>query len=202
MKRIGRRYPLSLSIAENLSSGSRLRREAQVVSSSLYLLLAKLTLPTVEIASDDYSDSEALERKHHKRRHHAPRSRTSSRSRSRSPAPEGDSGDRHRHKKRSKRQSHKDKDKKKSKKHRGHSLPRSPTKEVANEPKPSEPVKQETEEEYDARLEREEKERIEVARKQELEEIKRRYEEANLRSQDGGIRFKGTPNFQIILVLS
>ena len=51
------------------------------------------------------------------------------------------------------------------------------------------PPREETEEEYDARLEREEKERLEEARRLELERIKRQYEDS-LRSNDG-IRFKG-----------
>jgi peptidyl-prolyl isomerase G (cyclophilin G) len=47
---------------------------------------------------------------------------------------------------------------------------------------------EETEEEYDARLEREENERIEMERKRELERIKRTYDGENNRN---GIRFKG-----------
>ncbi|EIN04910.1 hypothetical protein PUNSTDRAFT_92359 [Punctularia strigosozonata HHB-11173 SS5] len=47
---------------------------------------------------------------------------------------------------------------------------------------------QETEEEYDARLEREEKERLEAARRRELERIREQYEEQNTRN---GVRFKG-----------
>lgn len=47
----------------------------------------------------------------------------------------------------------------------------------------------ETEEEYDARLEREEKERLDAARKSELEQIKRKYE---VKSQTkDGVTFKG-----------
>lgn len=56
--------------------------------------------------------------------------------------------------------------------------------------------REETEEEYDARLEREEKERIEAAKRRHLEELKRRYQEdeAKRRSnapEDGQVRFKG-----------
>jgi len=48
---------------------------------------------------------------------------------------------------------------------------------------------EETEEEYDARLEREEMERIEVDRKRELERIKRKYN-SDIQNSNG-IRFKG-----------
>ena len=51
------------------------------------------------------------------------------------------------------------------------------------------PAVEETEEEYDARLEREEKERIALAKQQELDEIKRRYAESA--QSNNGIRFKG-----------
>jgi peptidyl-prolyl isomerase G (cyclophilin G) len=50
------------------------------------------------------------------------------------------------------------------------------------------PIK-ETEEEYDARLEKEEKERIDEDRKKELERIKQKYESEIQNSK--GIRFKG-----------
>ncbi|KAG5637965.1 hypothetical protein H0H81_002409 [Sphagnurus paluster] len=56
---------------------------------------------------------------------------------------------------------------------------------------------EETEEEYDARLEREEKEREEAARKRELEWIKEKYE-AELRSNNG-VRFKGVSVFTFFL---
>jgi peptidyl-prolyl isomerase G (cyclophilin G) len=48
---------------------------------------------------------------------------------------------------------------------------------------------QETEEEYDARLEREEKERVEAGRKKELELIKKKYED-DLKNLNG-VQFKG-----------
>lgn len=57
---------------------------------------------------------------------------------------------------------------------------------------------QETEEEYDARLEREENERLEAARKQELERVKRRYE-SELEVKDG-VRFKGNSALPCIMV--
>ncbi|KAK7032961.1 peptidyl-prolyl cis-trans isomerase cyp11 [Favolaschia claudopus] len=51
---------------------------------------------------------------------------------------------------------------------------------------------QETEEEYDARLEREELERIEAQKKKDLERLKERYErEAESRPSSGGVRLKG-----------
>ncbi|KAL1712694.1 cyclophilin-like domain-containing protein [Schizophyllum commune] len=84
------------------------------------------------------------------------------------------------------------KHKSKKSKHRKH---RSRTPDA---PATSTEPRQETEEEYDARLEREEKERIEARRKEELrrvqEQLKRRQErEASNSAPDGqtGIRFKG-----------
>lgn len=49
----------------------------------------------------------------------------------------------------------------------------------------------ETEEEYDARLEREENERRDAERRNELERIKTRYVD-EAQPAEGGIRFKGT----------
>jgi peptidyl-prolyl isomerase G (cyclophilin G) len=49
---------------------------------------------------------------------------------------------------------------------------------------------QETEEEYDARLEREELERIEAQRKKDLERLKERYER-EIQNNNGGVRLKG-----------
>ena len=51
----------------------------------------------------------------------------------------------------------------------------------------------ETESQYDARLEREEKERIGAARKRELERVARQLKEENERRtrESGGVRFKG-----------
>lgn len=71
----------------------------------------------------------------------------------------------------------------KSKKHRRHKKS-----EDAETPLDNAPVK-ETDEEYDARLEREEQERLQAARKKELKRIKERSENG-LRSKDG-VRFKG-----------
>ncbi|KAJ6460404.1 cyclophilin-like domain-containing protein [Mycena vitilis] len=49
---------------------------------------------------------------------------------------------------------------------------------------------EETEEEYDARLEREELERIEAQRKKDLERLKERYER-EIQNNNGGVRLKG-----------
>ncbi|KAJ7677339.1 cyclophilin-like domain-containing protein [Mycena rosella] len=48
----------------------------------------------------------------------------------------------------------------------------------------------ETEEEYDARLEREENERLEAQRKKDLERIKERYD-SEIQTKNGGVRLKG-----------
>ncbi|KAG6899067.1 hypothetical protein C0993_001224 [Termitomyces sp. T159_Od127] len=104
-----------------------------------------------------------LEKRSHRR------SRSRSRSESRSPGPERR---RHRKKKKSKRKN---------------SRSRSPEQHSPS-PKPDAP-REETEEEYDARLEREEKERLEESRRQELQRIKEKYEK-ELASNSGGVRFK------------
>jgi peptidyl-prolyl isomerase G (cyclophilin G) len=57
--------------------------------------------------------------------------------------------------------------------------------------------RQETEEEYDARLEREEQERLEEAKRRELERIKRKYESTPPASE-GGVRFKGRGRMKFI----
>lgn len=59
---------------------------------------------------------------------------------------------------------------------------------VDDEKKSQIPV-EETEEEYDARLEREENERIEAERRKELAHIKEKYEK-EIQSKNG-VRFKG-----------
>ncbi|KAG0708116.1 cyclophilin-like domain-containing protein [Suillus ampliporus] len=57
--------------------------------------------------------------------------------------------------------------------------------------------RQETEEEYDARLEREEQERLEEAKRRELERIKRKYE-STPPAAEGGVRFKGRGRMKFI----
>ncbi|THH16656.1 hypothetical protein EW146_g4017 [Bondarzewia mesenterica] len=124
--------------------------------------------PASKSASES-SDTESKEdHKRHKRRH---------RSRSRSP---DDSDDRKRSKRKHKHKHHKNRDHSKSLDSDG------------EKDQQSRGEKKETEEEFDARLEREEKERIEAARRRELERIvKQREEEAERSSSNGGVRFKG-----------
>jgi len=55
----------------------------------------------------------------------------------------------------------------------------------------------ETEEEYDARLEREENERLEATRKHHLEELKRKYEREVKPSRDG-ITYKDASSLVLI----
>jgi len=107
------------------------------------------------------------------------RRKSEGRSRSRTPVAEDD-GDRKKHRKHSK---HK---KLKSKRQREGSPSADATKDSGP---PAE--KKETEEEYDARLEREEKERLEAARKRDLDEMKRRIETTVPSASEGGVRFKG-----------
>ncbi|KNZ72067.1 Peptidyl-prolyl cis-trans isomerase cyp11 [Termitomyces sp. J132] len=96
---------------------------------------------------------------------------------SRSPSPERR---RHRKKKKSKRK---------------HSRSRSLDRD--SPPSKSDAPREETEEEYDARLEREEKERLEEARKKELQKIKEKYEK-DLVSNSGGVRFKGRGRMKFV----
>ncbi|KAI0723686.1 cyclophilin-like domain-containing protein [Fomitopsis betulina] len=58
---------------------------------------------------------------------------------------------------------------------------------------PSVPVPpgEETDEQYDARLEREEKERLEDLKRRELERLRRLVEDKEARESDNGVRFKG-----------
>lgn len=59
--------------------------------------------------------------------------------------------------------------------------------------------KAETEEEYDARLEREEKERIEARKKSDLERIKRRYQDDSADGDENGVRFKGIHSTSVVV---
>jgi len=68
--------------------------------------------------------------------------------------------------------------------------------EAAEQAPPPKVPAEETEEEYDARLEREEKERIEAERKKELERIKQKYE-SEIRDSNG-IRFKGRGRMKFV----
>ncbi|KAH9838794.1 cyclophilin-like domain-containing protein [Rhodofomes roseus] len=101
----------------------------------------------------------------------------------------GDDSDREkRHPKKSKhKHASKDKDKSKSKgkkdKERDQLPSRTPTMPM--------PPGEETEEQYDARLEREEKERLEEAKRRELERLRRRLEEQEASESNNGVRFKG-----------
>jgi len=56
--------------------------------------------------------------------------------------------------------------------------------------------RKETEEEYDARLEREENERLAVARQRELEQLKQQHEQET--SSTNGVRFKGRGRMKFV----
>lgn len=60
--------------------------------------------------------------------------------------------------------------------------------------------RKETEEEYDARLEREENERIEVEKRRRLEALKDRHQRDLEVPPQNGIRFKGTQMASLLLV--
>ncbi|THV02771.1 hypothetical protein K435DRAFT_852422 [Dendrothele bispora CBS 962.96] len=124
--------------------------------------------PKPTARSESVSDNE---------KHQSSRHRKSRRPRSRSPDSEDDSD---RSEQRHRRKKHK-----KSKRERKE-REASPHKDES-EPKVNE--RGETEEEYDARLEREEKERVEAARKRELERIKRLHDKEAQKTD--GVRFKG-----------
>jgi peptidyl-prolyl isomerase G (cyclophilin G) len=115
--------------------------------------------------SEDVSDREGEKsRKRHKRRR-------------RSPSPGGDGEeDGKRHKRKHKRNHRQDKER---------SLPKPAAPEVSE----LSGERKETEEEYDARLEREENERLAAARQRELERLKRQTEQEA--SSTDGVRFKG-----------
>lgn len=76
------------------------------------------------------------------------------------------------------------KHKHKEDKERSPSRPRTPSALV--------PPEEETEEQYDARLEREEMERLEELKRRELERLRRLVEEKEARQSNDGVRFKGT----------
>ncbi|KAI0667825.1 cyclophilin-like domain-containing protein [Trametes maxima] len=147
-------------------------------------------------ASESVGESDSEEgRRHRKKRRERPsspersqsrsRGRSASRSRSRSRSP--DSAERERKRHRSHKKSKKEKKEKKRKSQKAKEGGRSRSRSRDGEPV------SETESQYDARLEREENERIEVARKRELERIAQRLkDEEERRARDsGGVRFKG-----------
>ncbi|KAJ3744236.1 cyclophilin-like domain-containing protein, partial [Lentinula detonsa] len=117
-------------------------------------------LPESETAKEEKSS-----KTRHRSRHSHSRSRASDNS-------DSDSSRERRRRKKSKRKHRRDK-----------------SEEVIKENTDKLNFRGETGEEYDARLEREEKERLEAERKQELQKIKERYE-AESYTQDG-VRFKG-----------
>lgn len=57
----------------------------------------------------------------------------------------------------------------------------------------------ETEEEYDARLEREENERIATEKQRRLEALKDRHERDLVKPPQNGVRFKGTQMVSLVL---
>jgi len=122
--------------------------------------------------SEGESDGEGKKsRKRHKRRR-------------RSPSPGGDGEeDGKRHKRKHKRKHRQDRE-------------RSLSKPAA--PEVSEPSgeRKETEEEYDARLEREENERLAAARQRELERLERQHEQET--SSTNGVRFKGRGRMKFV----
>ncbi|KAI0077265.1 hypothetical protein K474DRAFT_1661869 [Panus rudis PR-1116 ss-1] len=123
-------------------------------------------------ASESESDSESERDRPKKKRRHRHRSKHSDDSE----ASDSDRDRKHRKKKRSK-----------------HRKDRSRSKEKS--PEKGEPT-EETEEQYDARLEREEKERLEAEKRRELERLKR-LAEANPPSSNG-VRFKGRGRMKFI----
>ncbi|OCH94884.1 hypothetical protein OBBRIDRAFT_788882 [Obba rivulosa] len=132
---------------------------------------ARSTEPEAKSAAASASEGESDGRSRRKKRHRA-RSRSPSRD-----ASPGDERERQHKRKKSKRKHRKEKERSPS---RSRSRPRSP-------PERGEP-EGETEEQYDARLEREEKERLEAERRRELERLKKLEEATQTRN---GIRFKG-----------
>jgi peptidyl-prolyl isomerase G (cyclophilin G) len=124
-------------------------------------------------AKESVSASESEADKDRSRKHHKRRRR---RSRSHSPEDASESDDGKRRKRKHKHKHKQRKDEEHSSRHPG---------------KVEVPAveRKETEEEYDARLEREENERLAAARKRELERLSRQEQEA---SSINGVRLKGT----------
>ncbi|PCH42605.1 hypothetical protein WOLCODRAFT_89912 [Wolfiporia cocos MD-104 SS10] len=141
----------------------------------------QIAKPRAQSASDVDGESDGGGR-HKKRRHRRSESRGE-----RDADPDGFDSEgerRHKHKKSKHRSKSERKSKSKSKRDRASSLSPAPKKDVEPE--------EETEEQYDARLEREEKERLEAAKKRELERLKRRLEQERADAQTtNGVRFKG-----------
>jgi peptidyl-prolyl isomerase G (cyclophilin G) len=134
----------------------------KVMAASYSSSCALLPAKEPSVSASESGDETEKAHKHHKRRQ-----------RSRSP---GNAAERD-----SKR--HKRKRKHKQRKDEGHSPSRSEKGEPVGERK-------ETEEEYDARLEREENERLAAARKRELERLSQQREQEA--QSTNGVRFKGT----------
>ncbi|TCD62901.1 hypothetical protein EIP91_006258 [Steccherinum ochraceum] len=147
-----------------------------IVNCGELVLKAKVPKPeevkAKESEDESQEESDRSGEKHKKRRHRR-------RSSSRSPASDAsEDEDRSRHKKRRSKKS-------KSKHRRDKDRPASHDRGGSSEKREPE---EETEEQYDARLEREENERLEAARRKELERLKREAE--SVVSKDG-VRFKG-----------
>lgn len=123
--------------------------------------------------SDDARHSHSKKRPHHDRSDDSAQSDSGA---------ELDEDRERRHRKKSK---HKSKAKAKSKSKQKKALSRSPSVD-----KPPADPEEETEEQYDARLEREEKERLEESKRRELERLKRRLDQENAPTTNG-VRFKG-----------
>ncbi|KAI0788092.1 cyclophilin-like domain-containing protein [Fomes fomentarius] len=194
--RVVRGYEVVERIAEVPTDEKDRPRTPVVIANSGELMLRAQTQPqTAKSTSDD--------RRPGKKRRHKSRSRSSSpsperdRSRSRPRDPDSDQ-DRRRH------MSHKDR--KEKKKHRSKSKKHKKARPASRSPSQGREgdkdagAVSETESQYDARLEREEKERMEAGRKRELERIARRLkEEEERRTRDsGGVRFKGRGRMKYI----
>lgn len=141
-----------------------MRNDGLLLITNLFGALPLAKEPSVSASESEEDEEEERSRKRHKRRR---------RSRSPADAAEDDSGKRHKRK-----HKHKRKDRKDSKD--------SPSRSGKVEPVGE---RKETEEEYDARLEREENERLAAEHKRELEHLSRQQQES---PSTNGVRFKGT----------
>ncbi|KAH8117725.1 cyclophilin-like domain-containing protein [Phellopilus nigrolimitatus] len=178
-----------------------------VISNCGELELRRPLLKQSSISAEKLSDSESERGRKRRRKHASSQSRSLSRSRARSqsrdtPVSSDIEEERMQHKKRRKERREKKKERK-SKKQKSRSVTRSASRSrylEEGEAAVSKIPREETEEEYDARLEREELERIEATRQRELADIKRRYESEAILHEDrngkgdndeAGIRYKG-----------
>ncbi|KAI0833764.1 cyclophilin-like domain-containing protein [Trametes gibbosa] len=174
------------------------RPATPIVISNCGELMLRAQVPQKKLEARSASESVSDDERHpHKKRRHPSASPDGSRSRSRTREPRPASRSRSRSVDSASPERKRHKSHKKSKHGKKHKSKKdaktvSPARSGSPHGHPPEPAS-ETESQYDARLEREENDRIEAARKRELERVTRRLKEEEERrtTKSGGVRFKG-----------